>query len=106
MKRWAAVLLVLLAALPAAAKDEKKGAPPGVVSAADLAKEAAAKEAAGDLDGAAELLKKAGALPDATGEMALQLGRVLEAKNDVDLALDAYQTAAAKLSGAAKGEAL
>ncbi len=61
--------------------------------------------AAGDLDGAVETLQAAAA-QDETGEASLRLGRVLEIKYDLDLALDAYTAAAAKLSGASKGEAL
>ena len=64
------------------------------------------KLAAGDLDGAADLLRKAAALPGATGEPSLRLGRVLEGKHEIDTAIDAYQAAAAGLSGASKGEAL
>jgi tetratricopeptide (TPR) repeat protein len=40
------------------------------------------------------------------GEAALAQGRELEDKHEVDNAIDAYQAAAAALSGAAKGEAL
>jgi tetratricopeptide (TPR) repeat protein len=112
MNPWIPMLMVLLAAGPAAAenkkeekkKEEKK--PPVVVSAADLIKEAAAKEGAGDLDGAVEVLKKAVGLSDASGQTWAQLGRTLDAKSDLDLAIDAYKTAADKLSGAEKGEAL
>jgi len=114
MKRWAGVLVLLLVVAPAAADDEKKDEKkkddkkqaPVAASAADLAKDAAAREASGDVDGAIEALKKAMALADATGETALQLGRLLETRNEMDLALDALKTAADKLSGAAKGEAL
>jgi tetratricopeptide (TPR) repeat protein len=116
MMRWAGVLvLVLMAALAASdekkkddkKKDDKKAAPtPAAPLAADLAKDAAAKEAAGDLDGAIAVMKQAVTLPDATGETFLQFGRLLDAKSELDLAMDAYKTAAEKLSGAAKGEAL
>src|SRR5215203_6352861 len=40
------------------------------------------------------------------GEAALRKGRELEARHEVDNAIDAYQAAGAALSGAAKGEAL
>ena len=40
------------------------------------------------------------------GEAALAQGRELEAKAELDTAIDAYQSAAAALTGAAKGEAL
>jgi tetratricopeptide (TPR) repeat protein len=75
--------------------------PPG-----DLLRQAEEKLAAGDAEGAANLLRKAAAAPGATGEPSLRLGRVLEGKHEIDNAIDAYQAAAAKLSGASKGEAL
>ena len=111
MMRWAGVLMLVLMVAPAAAdekkkkddkkKDDKKAAEaPAAPLAADLAKDAAAKEAAGDLDGAIAAMKEAVRLPDATGETSLQLGRLLDAKSELDLAMDAYKTAAEKLSGA------
>jgi tetratricopeptide (TPR) repeat protein len=75
--------------------------PPG-----DLLHMAEEKLAAGDAEGAANLLRKAAAAPGATGEPSLRLGRVLEGNHEIDTAIDAYQAAAAGLSGAAKGEAL
>jgi tetratricopeptide (TPR) repeat protein len=101
--------MLLLAAAPAAAdekKKEEKKPVATVASAADLVKDAASKEAAGDVDGAIEVLKKATVLPDATGDASLQLGRLLESKNEMDLAMDAYTAASGKLAGTAKGEAL
>ncbi len=56
--------------------------------------------------------KKPPAAPVATpaapspGEASLSLGRSLEEKHELDTAIDAYQAAAAGLSGPAKGEAL
>lgn len=117
MKRWASVLPLLLLtsfgaafAAPAVAgekKDKKKEAPVvASVTVEDLLKLAEEKQAAGDLDGAVATLKKAEALPGASGEPSLRLGRVLEARNEIDSAIDAYKAAEGKLSGAAKGEAL
>jgi tetratricopeptide (TPR) repeat protein len=107
MKRWI-LALVLGMALPAVAddksKDQKKPAPKAAASD-DLLGQADQKAAAGDLDSAVALLKKA-AETDTSGEATLRLGRALEAKGDIDLAMDAYQTAATKASAARKGEAL
>jgi tetratricopeptide (TPR) repeat protein len=113
-RRWAC-LLALALAVPAAAQDknrdkdkDKKAAEqkPVAVTADELVKQADERTAAGDLDGAAELLRKAAALPTAGGDVSLRLGRVLEAKGEMDTAIDAYKAAGDKLSGAAKGEAL
>src|SRR5712691_5226185 len=108
-------LLAFMLASPAAAdkdkdKDKDKKKPPEKaavgVSADDLAKQAEEKAAAGDAAGAKELLEKAAALPSATGDVSLRLGRLLESTHDLDGAMDAYKAAADKLAGAAKGEAL
>src|SRR5262245_55555707 len=103
---WA-LLLASLLVLPAGAdeKDKKKGekadkaekAAPAV-SADDLAKQADAKLAARDAPGAVELLRKAAALPTASGDVSLRLGRVLESTYDWDAAIDAYTAGAAKLA--------
>jgi tetratricopeptide (TPR) repeat protein len=108
MKNW--ILVVALAAtLPASAddksKDKKGQAPKAGVTVEDLLAQADQKSAAGDFDAAVAILKKA-ADQDATGEVSLRLGRVLEAKSDFDLAMDAYKAASAKLAGPKKGEAL
>ena len=42
----------------------------------------------------------------AAGDASLRLGRLLEQRFEIDNAIDAYQAAAGKLAGAAKGEAL
>jgi len=106
-------IVALALAVPLFADDKKddkgkKDVKPAekVVSPDDLMKQAAQKEAAGDLDGAAELFAKAASAAGATGEPSLRLGRVLEAKGELDKAMDAYKAAGEKLSGAAKGEAL
>ncbi|HUG53586.1 MAG TPA: tetratricopeptide repeat protein [Vicinamibacteria bacterium] len=104
-------LLAAALAVPAAAdkeKDKKKAAeaPPKAISAADLVRQAEEKVAAGDHAGAAELLRKAAALPDAGSDVSMRLGRVLEAAYELDGAIDAYTSAGAALTGAAKGEAL
>ena len=112
MKPLVGVLVVLALAAPAAAqekgkKSEKKPAPAGAaVSADELMRQAEQKAAAGDKDGAAELLRQAAAVPTATGEPSLRLGRLLEGKYEFDAAIDAYKAAADKLTGPAKGEAL
>jgi len=111
MKALMAVLVLALA-VPAAAqekgkKDEKKPAPaPAASSPEQLMREAEQKAAAGDKDGAAELLRRAVAMPTATAEPSMRLGRLLEGKYEFDAAIDAYKAAADKLTGPAKGEAL
>lgn len=101
--------LCLLVLLAAATPDEKPKkdtkAVVGAPSPADLMAQADARIAAGDRDGAIELLGKA-AQADATGEASLRLGRALDSKLDLEGAIDAYTAAAAKLSGPGKGEAL
>ena len=111
MKALMGVLILALAG-PAAAqdkskKDEKKQAPAPAASSPDqLMREAEQKAAAGDKDGAAELLRRAVAMPTATGEPSMRLGRLLEGKYEFDAAIDAYKVAGEKLTGPAKGEAL
>jgi tetratricopeptide (TPR) repeat protein len=111
MKALMAVLVLALV-VPVAAqekskKEDKKQAPAPSASTPDqLMREAEQKAAAGDKDGAAELLRRAVAMPTATGEPAMRLGRLLEGKYEFDAAIDAYKAAGDKLTGAAKGEAL
>ncbi len=114
MRRWAC-LLALALAVPAAAQDKnkdkdknKKAAEqkPAAVSVDDLVRQAEEKSAAGEHDAAAELLRKAADMPGATGDVTLRLGRVLEAKGEMDTAIDAYKAAGDKLAAAPKGEAL
>ncbi len=111
MKRWVWFVAFALVSVPVAtwaqAKKEKEKEPPkktgGAQTPEQLVKEAEAMEAAGDLDGAADLLKKAAATsPDAQ----LRLGRLHEKRYELDLAMDDYKAAAEKLAGAPKGEAL
>ena len=111
MKAWIGVMAVALLAVSGAAQDKDKGkdkkqAQAKTVGPDALIKEAEAKAAGGDVDGAIELLQKAAALEGATGEPSLRLGRLREGKSELDLAIDAYQAAAGKLVGAPKGEAL
>jgi len=107
MKRFALLLLVVLSAVPAASddkkKDDKKGkqAPAPVV--VDVVKDADAKIAAGDVDGAMKILE---AVMSTNGAAALKLGVLREERGEVDVAVDAYKAASATLSGPAKGEAL
>ncbi len=102
-----AVMLALALAVPESAEEkQKKPTPPPAVSIEDLLKQAEQAMAAGDVAGAVEVLSKASKLPAATGEPALRLGRVLESTLELDAAMDAYQAAADKLGGAARGEAL
>ena len=107
MTRWVFVLTLLLAFSAGAQEKGKKKDEKKPVSAvpADLLKQAEEKSAAGDLDGAIDLLRKAQGAEATAGEASLRLGRALESKYDVDLAIDAYRAAADKLGGAAKGEA-
>src|SRR5260221_2072166 len=113
MKRWVWLLAVSLA-LPAGADDKKKDEKrkderkpeAGAVAPSDLLKQADEKTAAGDVDGALELLRKAQGIEATAGEASLRLGRALEAKYDLDVAIDAYRVAGEKLGGSAKGEAL
>src|SRR5271169_5705506 len=100
MKRWI-VILALGICVPALAADKPKKS----VSTEDLMAQAEQKASAGDLDAAAALLKTASD-QDPSGEASLRLGRLLEGKYDIDLAVDAYAAAAQKTSGAKKGEAL
>jgi tetratricopeptide (TPR) repeat protein len=110
MTAFAWILVAALVAAPSADKKDKKKPPDKPVAAAvtpeELMRQAEEKAAAGDLDGAVGLLRQAAALPGATGEPSLRLGRVLEDKHELDTAIDAYQSAASGLSGAARGEAL
>ncbi len=106
MKRCAWLLLVLSCASAAAddkKKDDKKGKEAQAPAVADPLKDAEAKVAAGDADGAIKVLEGAMAT---NGTAALRLGALREGRGELDLAIDAYRAAAAGLSGAAKGEAL
>ena len=99
------LVLSLLLTFPAGADDQaKKKAPDKPQATPGHLAQAEEKLAAGDLDGAIEILKKAA--PGAGGDVSLRLGQLLERRLDLDTAADAYQAAAPKLSGAAKGEAL
>jgi tetratricopeptide (TPR) repeat protein len=109
MKRWSWLLLAALAAAPAIAADKKKDdkkakeAQAAQAPAPDAVKDAEAKLAAGDTDGAVAALEAAmGTDPKA----ALRLGQVRESHGELDLAVDAYKSAADRLTGPAKGEAL
>ncbi len=110
MLPWIAVLALGLVLPPPADEkekdDKKKAVAPVVVTPAELMTQAEARAAAGDIDGAAELLRKAAALPGADGQPGLRLGRLLDGRGDLDGAIDAYKQAAEKLTGADKGEAL
>jgi tetratricopeptide (TPR) repeat protein len=116
MKRWSWLLvLVVVAASPALGeekkkKEDKKGAaaapaaaPVAAAQVQDAVKEAEAKLAAGDSDGAVAVLEKAAG---SDGRAALRLGVLRESRGELDQAVDAYKAAAGKLDGAAKGEAL
>ena len=104
MVTLAFILALASVSLPVAGEKkppEKKG-----LSLEEALSQADEKVKAGDLDGAAELLRKAAAMEGATGEPSLRLGRVFETRYELDAAIDAYKAAGAKLSGPAKGEAL
>lgn len=106
-------LLALGLAVPAIAqekdrkgKKDKRVAEQPAITGRDLVKEAEEKIAAGDKDGAVDLLRKAATQAGGSGEASLRLGRLLESKFDFDLAIDAYKAAGERLTGSAKGEAL
>jgi tetratricopeptide (TPR) repeat protein len=109
MKRWSWLLLAALVAAPAIAADKKKDdkkakeAPAAQAPVQDAVQDAEARLAAGDADAAITLLEQAMATD---GRAALRLGRLREARGELDLAIDAYKAAAATLTGPAKGEAL
>jgi tetratricopeptide (TPR) repeat protein len=104
---WLLAFLLLSPLTADKDKDKKKAdsAAKAGVSAEDLIRQADEKAAAGDVAGAKELLEKAAALPGASGDASLRLGRLLQA-TELDGALDAYKAAADKLAVPAKGEAL
>jgi tetratricopeptide (TPR) repeat protein len=113
MRRSATVVALLMAGLPVFGadqpkdkKDKKDKKAVAAPAAVDPLADADAKIAAGDLDGAAEVLARAAAAPGASGEPSLRLGRVREQQSQLDVAIDAYQAAADKLTGPARGEAL
>jgi tetratricopeptide (TPR) repeat protein len=101
-----ALCLALVLAVPAADQKKVEQKKAGPASAEELMKQADEKSAAGDVDGAVELLRRAVALGGASGEPDLRLGRALESRFELDGAIDAYKAAAPKLAGAQKGEAL
>jgi tetratricopeptide (TPR) repeat protein len=108
MKRCAWLILVALSAVPAASDDKKKDEKKGKEAAqapvvVDPVKDAEAKLAAGDADGAIKVLEGAMAT---NGAAALKLGVLRESRGELDVAVDAYKAASATLTGAAKGEAL
>jgi tetratricopeptide (TPR) repeat protein len=115
MKLWSCVLLAALVAMPALAddkkKDDKKGkeAPAAQAPAPqapvppDLVKDAEAKLAAGDSEGAVALLEKAARTDP---KAAFRLGQVRELRGEILPAADAYKAAAGRLAGREKGEAL
>jgi tetratricopeptide (TPR) repeat protein len=106
MKRWILVLALGMCVSAVAGDKPKAGSKPAKgTPVEDPYAQAEAMATAGDLDGAVETLRKAAA-QDTTGEASLRLGRLLEIKYDLDLAVDAYTAAAEKLSGPKKGEAL
>jgi tetratricopeptide (TPR) repeat protein len=110
MKRWSCLLLAALFAAPTVAddkgKDDKKGKAAPVAQAPavqDAVKDAEAKLAGGDTDGAIALLEKAAG---ADGKAALRLGQLRDGRGELEPAVDAYKSAADKLTGPGKGEAL
>jgi tetratricopeptide (TPR) repeat protein len=113
MKRFSWLLVAALAVSPALAEDKKKddkkakeaAAAPAAQApvAQDAVKEAEAKLAAGDADGALAVLDKAMAGNPAA---ALRLGALRAARGELDLAVDALKSAAERLTGPARGEAL
>jgi tetratricopeptide (TPR) repeat protein len=109
MKSWSWLLVAALAAAPGLADDKKKDdkkakdAPVAQAPAPDAVTDAEARLAAGETDAAIELLERAmGADPKA----ALRLGRLRESRGELLPAEDAYKSAAERLTGPDKGEAL
>ncbi len=100
MKRLSWLMVLALAAPVAVQKAVAQTGPD------DIAKQAEEKAAAGDVDGAIELLRRAVGMPNASGEISLKLARLLEGRLQLDAAIAAFQAASDKLSGALKGEAL
>jgi tetratricopeptide (TPR) repeat protein len=108
LKYWilaAALAVTLPTSADDKTKDSKKAAPRAGVSVEELLAQADQKSAAGDIEGAVAILKKA-AEQDVSGDVSLRLGRLLESKGDLDLSMDAYKAASTKLTGTKKGEAL
>lgn len=88
-------------------KDKKDKKPAAAVPVTDPVAHAREKIAAGDLDGAQDILLHAAGGPGADGGLAgLALGQLLETRGQLDSAADAYKAAAEKLAGKPKGEAL
>jgi tetratricopeptide (TPR) repeat protein len=109
------LVMTLSLAVPAAALQQKekqqkekqdKGQPAKAPGPEELVRQAEEKEKSGDLEGAAELLRKVPQEGPIGGDAALRLGRVLAAKGELDAAMDALKAAEGRLSGPAKGEAL
>jgi tetratricopeptide (TPR) repeat protein len=98
MRRWS--WLVALAFVPSALAQAPQD------PTAELLQKVEQAVTEGHVDAAIDLLQKASARPDAPGEIPLRLGRLLEGRLDTEAALAAFQSAAGKLDGAAKGEAL
>jgi tetratricopeptide (TPR) repeat protein len=106
MKRWACVLAMVLLAAPAAAAQEEPEYVVQQFTAAELVIRADEKLAAGDEEGAVKALHRAVSSEGATGEIALRLAALRESRGELDMAIDAYGTAAGMLEGAPRGEAL
>ena len=90
MKRCALLLLLVLPAVPAASQDKKKDEKKGAPVVVDPVKDADAKLAAGDAEGAIATLQ---AVAATNGPAALKLGVLHESRGELDLAIDAYKAA-------------
>jgi len=120
MKRWVALLAVLLLAFPASADEKKKDkekkkdakaeaaqTQAAATTTEDFIREAEDKLAAGDTGAGLDLLRKASSVPTSHGETYVHLGRLLESRYELDEAITAYGRAAERLqAGSAKAEAL
>ena len=108
MKPWTWVLAVTLLLMAAGGVDTRaQEAAAEEAATQDAVAEAEAQLAAGDADAAVKALETAADLPgEVGGRAALRLGVLRESRGELDNAIDAYTTAAGKLEGAAKGEAL
>jgi tetratricopeptide (TPR) repeat protein len=103
---WALALLLVVPAV-SDAKDKKpkkveETVPPGI----EAVNKAEQNVADGNIEAAIDVLRHATQEEGMSGEPFLRLGQLLEGRFEMDSAIDAYRSAAERLEGAPKGEAL